>query len=402
MRGLHTAVGQVRRHNEPAGSFATPVLVVVRKLKVFEDIKFEVIDLTDVLACVRRTVPLSMMEHKTKTPATSPFFLRHVEDRGGRDTGITLLPAHHWLRPAGVGGGEGPETRSSRAGGELRTSLLHGDAGGLGARPRCDGMRVAGGGGAGVVGAGVRPEARRGGGEEPVERGAHLCTATVQRAENVCLDHGKGGGGQAVVTPSSPVNLNHCLIVTCLPKAANQVGVALGALQPWLLVAFVASQPHQLHLALPAQGALLEQHKQGITLAAAAAVPFCIQLPLRAAAWGKTPLGGTSLRIFSGPAHQGCHSDGRGNRLNRKQFLGVECVVRSSGGNWRDSPQLPVHSPSFLLPGAAPVVAACIPSPLLSGQLLPGCTCTSCFACSLKMASRSPRVGFQVQRATRF
>jgi len=323
VRGLHTAVSQVRRHDEPAGSFATPVLVVVGKLKVFQDVKFEVIDLTDVLARVRRTVPLSMMEHKTKTPATSSFFLRHIKDRGGRDTGVTLLPAHHWLRPAGVRGGEGPETRSSRAGGELRTRLLHGDAGGLGARPRSDGMGVAGGRGAGVVGAGVRPEARRGGGEEPVERGAHLCAATVQRAEDVSLDHGKGWGGQAVVTSGSPVNLDHRLIVTCLPKAANQVGVALGALQPWLLVALVAPQPHQLDLTLPAQRALLEHHKQGIALAAAAAIPLCIHLPLGAAAWGKTPLGGTSFRIFPGSAHQGCHCDGRGKGLKRKQVSGA-------------------------------------------------------------------------------
>ena len=79
MRGLHAAVGQVRRHNKPAGGFATDVFIVMRKLKVFQDIKFKVVDLTDVLARVCRAVPLSM-EHKTKTSATSPFFLRHVED----------------------------------------------------------------------------------------------------------------------------------------------------------------------------------------------------------------------------------------------------------------------------------------------------------------------------------
>jgi len=141
-------------------------------------------------------------------------------------------------------------------------------------------MGVTGGGGAGVVGAGVRPEARRGGGEEPVERGAHLGAATVQRTENVCLDHGKGRGGEAVVTSGPPVNLNHRLTVAGLPKAADQVGVALGALQPRLLVALGAPQPHQLDLALAAQGALLEHHKQGIALSSPAAIPLCIHLPL--------------------------------------------------------------------------------------------------------------------------
>jgi len=127
----------------------------------------------------------------------------------------------------------------------------------------------------------VRPEARRGGGQEPVKRGAHLRAATVQRPENVRLYHGEGGGGQAVVTSSSPVNLNHRLTVTCLPKAADQVRVALGALEPRLLVvALVAPKPHQLNLTLPAQGALLKHHKQGITLASPAAVPLGIHLPL--------------------------------------------------------------------------------------------------------------------------
>ena len=178
-------------------------------------------------------------------------------------------------------------------------------------------MGVTRGGGAGVVGAGVRPEARRGGGEEPVERGAHLGTATVQRAENVSLDHGKGGGGEAVVTSGPPVHLNHRLSVAGLPKASDQVGVALGALQPRLLVALGAPQPQQLDLALAAQGALLEHHKQGIALSSPAAVPLCIRLPLRAAAWGKTPLCGTSLRIFPGPGHQGCHCKGNCSKVSK-------------------------------------------------------------------------------------
>ena len=79
MGGFHTAVGQVRRHSKPSASLAMALLVIMGKLKVFEDIELEVIDLTDVLARVRRAVPLSM-EHETKTSATSPFFLRHVED----------------------------------------------------------------------------------------------------------------------------------------------------------------------------------------------------------------------------------------------------------------------------------------------------------------------------------
>ena len=129
----------------------------------------------------------------------------------------------------------------------------------------------------------MRPEARRGGGEEPVERGAHLGTATVQRAENVSLDHGKGGGGEAVVTSGPPVHLNHRLTVAGLPKAADQVGVALGALKPCMIivvVSLVAPQSHQLHLTLAAQGALLEHHKQGIALSSPAAIPLCIHLPL--------------------------------------------------------------------------------------------------------------------------
>ena len=164
----------------------------------------------------------------------------------------------------------------------------------------------------------MRPEARRRGGQEPVERGAHLCTATVQRPENVRLHHGQGRGGQAVVTSSSPVDLNHRLTVTCLPKAADQVGVAFGALQfRCLVVAFVAPKPHQLNLTLAAQGTFLEHHKQGITLASPAPVPLGIHLPLRTATRGETPLGGTSLRIFPGPAHQGCHCGGKG--LNMKE-----------------------------------------------------------------------------------
>ena len=166
----------------------------------------------------------------------------------------------------------------------------------------------------------MRPEARRGGGKEPVERGAHLRAAAVQRPENVRLNHCKGGGGQAVVTSSSPVNLNHRLTVTCLPKTADQVRVALGTLEPRLLVvAFVAPQPHQLNLTLAAQGALLEHHKQRITLASPAAVSLGIHLSLRAATWGETPFGGTSLRIFPGPAHQGCHC---GKGLKRSKFEG--------------------------------------------------------------------------------
>ena len=114
MRGFHTAVGQVRRHCKPSTSLAVALLVIMGELKVFEDVELEVIDLTDVLARVRRSVPLSMVDNHPNTSATSPILLRHVEDGRSRNAGVTLLTTNHWLRPARVRGRErGSETCSS-------------------------------------------------------------------------------------------------------------------------------------------------------------------------------------------------------------------------------------------------------------------------------------------------
>ena len=80
MGGFHTAVGQVRRHSKPGASLAVALLVIMGKLKVFEDVELEVIDLTDVLACVRRAVPLSMVDNHPNTSTASPIVFRHVKD----------------------------------------------------------------------------------------------------------------------------------------------------------------------------------------------------------------------------------------------------------------------------------------------------------------------------------